>query len=297
MSSLKQIQERMAAAVMHPLTRQETMVRRRRDGATNETEAGAIIRPNDRLSSFERLEIYNRQYWFRLYTSFEEDFPGLAAIVGRRQFEGLMRAYLTDHPSTSFTLRNLGSELISWLALHPEWVEPRNLLAMDMVQLEWAHIEAFDGADLPRPTPESFAAADDTTCFKLQPWLRMLELHYPVDDLLIEVRNEAGSSDGASNNALVSRRTRIVRKASALHPEQIFLAVHRQQNSIYYRRLDAEEFRMLTAFDCGRSLDDAIETAFSASALPEEERVPFLQQAFQTWAMLGWFAQSSSDPA
>ena len=28
--------------------------------------ASEFIKPNDRLSSFERLEIYNRQYWFRL---------------------------------------------------------------------------------------------------------------------------------------------------------------------------------------------------------------------------------------
>jgi hypothetical protein len=98
----------MAAAVMHPLTRGETMPHRRRDGSSNVSEADAIIRPNDRLTSFERLEIYNRQYWFRLYSSFEEDFPGLQAVLGRAKFDALMRAYLTDCPSESFSLRNLG---------------------------------------------------------------------------------------------------------------------------------------------------------------------------------------------
>ena len=68
---------------MHPLTQQETMPRKRKDGTLNKSEADAIIKPNDRLSSFERLEIYNRQYWFRLYSSFEEDFPGLMAVIGR----------------------------------------------------------------------------------------------------------------------------------------------------------------------------------------------------------------------
>ena len=55
-------------------------------GRSNEREACEFIRPNDRLSSFERLEIYNRQYWFRLFSSFEEDFPGVQAIVGRNGF-------------------------------------------------------------------------------------------------------------------------------------------------------------------------------------------------------------------
>jgi hypothetical protein len=39
-----------------------------------ECEAAVLIKPNDSLSSLERLEIYNRQYWFRLYSSFEDDF-------------------------------------------------------------------------------------------------------------------------------------------------------------------------------------------------------------------------------
>ncbi len=59
----------MAAAVMHPLTRGETMPRAGATARRTLSEADAIIRPNDRLTSFERLEIYNRQYWFRLYSS------------------------------------------------------------------------------------------------------------------------------------------------------------------------------------------------------------------------------------
>src|SRR5277367_2216789 len=150
MSNLLEIQRRVAAAIMHPLTQQETMPRKRKDGTSNTREADDIIKPNDRLSSFERLEIYNRQYWFRLYTSFEEDFPGLKAIVGGAKFDTLMRDYLTECPSESFSLRNLGSQLESWLLAHPAYLEPRTQLALDMVHLEWAHIEAFDsGEDSP----------------------------------------------------------------------------------------------------------------------------------------------------
>src|SRR5260370_32290524 len=52
--------------------------------------------PSATLSSVERLEIYNRQYWFRLYDSFEEDFPGLKAVLGQKRFERLMRAYRSE---------------------------------------------------------------------------------------------------------------------------------------------------------------------------------------------------------
>src|ERR1700751_4534398 len=115
MSELLELQRHVAAALMHRLTRNETMRTRRRDGVSNASEAARFIKPNDRLSSFERLEIYNRQYWFRLYSSFEEDFPGLKAVIGNAKFETLMRENLRECPSTSFTLRNLGSRLVEWV--------------------------------------------------------------------------------------------------------------------------------------------------------------------------------------
>lgn len=289
MSDLLDIQRRVAAAVMHPLTRQETMLRRRKNGVSNTVEAEALIKPNDRLTSFERLEIYNRQYWFRLYSSFEEDFPGLMAVIGRKQFDALMRAYLTDFPSTSFTLRNLGSHLEEWLREHQEHIEPRKELAMDMVRIEWAHIEAFDSAIEPLLDADELAEIHDGSQLHLQPYLRLLELRYPVDDLIIEVRSESGSSDSSSNNASIARKRRSVRHIASLQPEEIYLAVHRHENSVYYKRLSREEYRLLAALIAGESLSKAIDGALENSAISEDGHASFLQNAFQTWYSLGWF--------
>jgi len=291
MSELLELQRRVAAAIMHPLTKSETMPHRRRDGISNENEAAAFIKPNDRLTSFERLEIYNRQYWFRLYTSFEEDFPGLEAIIGRAKFEKLMRDYLTECPSQSFSLRNLGSHLESWLLAHPEYVEPRGQLAMDMVRLEWAHIEAFDAAEDPLLDADDLAAIDETSVLRVQPYLQVLELHYPVEDLLIELRSERGSSDSSSNNASVARKTRRVRRIAVLPPEQIFLAIHRHENSVYYKRLEREDFRLLQSLLSGAPIGQAIDSAFEGSSIAEDERGLWLQQIFASWSSLGWFTR------
>lgn len=287
--NLKEIQRRMAAAVMHPLTRSETMPRRRRDGASNPAEAEAIIRPNDRLTSFERLEIYNRQYWFRLYTSFEEDFPGLEAILGRAKFDRLMREYLTACPSESFTLRNLGSRLESWLTAHPEFIAPHETLALDMVRLEWAHIEAFDSEERPPLSADVFANVGEQTELHLQPHLRLLALSYPVDDLLLQVRTEDGSSASSTNNASAARKRRHVRQVAALEPRPVHIAVHRLQNSVWYKPLSGEEFRLLRAIQSGIPLGAAIDEAFQTSDVPEDQRPAFLRESFAAWAMLGWF--------
>jgi hypothetical protein len=288
-TGLLEIQRRMAAAVMHPLTRSETMPRRRRDGTSNKSEADAIIRPNDRLTSFERLEIYNRQYWFRLYSSFEEDFPGLQTILGRARFDSLMRAYLTDCPSESFTLRNLGSRLEAWLGEHPEHLGPHAQLALDMVRLEWAHIEAFDSEERPRLGAKKFAAIDENSTLRLQPHLRVLALSWPVDDLLLQVRTENGSAASSTNNASVARRRRHVRHIAGMAPRPIQLAIHRHENTVWYKELSPEEYRLLAALIEGKTLGESIDLALRDSEIPEEQRPAFLQEAFANWSMLGWF--------
>src|SRR3974390_852371 len=108
---LMQLQRTMARAVMQPLPSSERMQRRSPDGRPMKHYASRFIKPNDRLTSFERLEIYNRQYWFRILSALAEDFEGLRTIVGDKAFEKLSIAYLLDCPSRSFTLRNLGARL------------------------------------------------------------------------------------------------------------------------------------------------------------------------------------------
>ncbi len=289
--ALHELQKRMATAVMEPLTRNETARRVRRDGADMEREAAAFIKPNDSLTSLERLEIYNRQYWFRLYSSFEDDFPGLQAVLGRRQFEHVMRAYLDECPSISFTLRDLGSRLHAWLTKHQELIAPNSRLAEDIAGLEWAHIEAYDAGTEPTPTPEFFANLTDTTVFQLQPSVRLLKLSYPVDELLIAVRQGAGSSDTYSNNAAATRKVNAVRRVAKLPPAQIWLAVHRQEFTVYYKRLTPEEFRMLTAIQAGEVLGTAFEAAFTNSSMDEAVRLNFLQECFHQWAVLGWLCE------
>jgi len=289
MSDLQDLQRRVAAMVMQPLTRAEAMRRRALNGRSTNMEAQALIKPNRVLTSFERLEIYNRQYWFRLLSSFADDFPGLRAIVGARQFEGLMRAYLTECPSESFTLRNLGSRLKEWLQSNPQWIAPRTRLALDMVTLEWAHIEAFDGGYEPKLTPADIESAGLELRVALQPYIRLVPLRYAVDDLLIEVHDHEGNAGASSNAACQRQFRRRIRYYQQPEPARIYLAVHRMDDSVYYKRLQPESYRMLKALSKHESLETAIGLAFEKSSMPEEDRIIAVQQWFGNWAELGWF--------
>src|SRR6202142_4065397 len=129
---LLSLQRRMARAVMTPLTRSERMRAVAPDGRSMRAAANRFIKPNDRLTSFERLEIYNRQYWFRVLSAFSEDFSGLRAVLGQRRFDAMANAYLIANPSRSFTLRNLGARLESWLRKNPKWAGSNLKLALDI---------------------------------------------------------------------------------------------------------------------------------------------------------------------
>ncbi len=254
--------------------------------------ASRFIKPNDRLTSFERLEIYNRQYWFRVLSALSEDFPGLHAILGERRFDAMSKAYLIANPSRSFTLRNLSARLESWLRKNPKWAGTKQNLALDIVRLEWADIEAFDGKAEPALRPEDLAsAAGPRMKLNIQPYVRLLSFRYPVDDLLLEVRKEDEDTDFASNTFTEHRKRKRVRAIAKLKPAQIFLAVHRVDYSVYFRRIEREEFAILTALRQGNTLGAAVESAFRKSAFAPDERPAKVQAWFATWSALGWFCR------
>ena len=136
--SLLEIQRAMAAAVMMPLTPNEDMQPVARDGRDMRAVAESFIAPNNRLRAFDRLVLYTRQSWYRLLDALADDFPALRAVLGPRRFETLSIAYLQVYPSRSFSLRNLGSSLVGWMADHPENSGRRHRLALDVARLEWA---------------------------------------------------------------------------------------------------------------------------------------------------------------
>ena len=292
--NLIEIQHRMLDAVMQPLTPGEQMQPRARDGKSMREVAAEFIKPNDRLSSFERLEIYNRQYWFRVLASLDEDFPGLRAIIGQRRFDALCKAYLVDCPSQSFTLRNLGSRLESWLRSHPEWIQPRASLALDMVRLEWAEIEAFDGAAEPVLTPGDALASEPDPQFSLQPYLQLIKLRYPVDDLLVAIRKDSSEAGMASNAVSERRKQTRVRKVARQKPQAIYLVVHRVEYSVYFKRLEPEAFTFLKALREGKTLSDAVVLAFQRSDVHESNLLGIVQNWFENWSTLGWFCRPKS---
>ncbi len=126
--------------------------------------------------------------------------------------------------------------------------------AGDMARFEWARIVAFDAAVLPKP---DLARADAALRLALQPHLSLLRLSYEVD-----------------------------RASAKPRRKRLFVAVHRQGETVFHKRLAAAEFALLSALGRGLTLGRALQ---AAPASPER-----LQTWFKTWAALGWLARPSA---
>ena len=294
--NLEELQRTMAAAVMQPLTSEEEMqpsdTTGRWDGRPMSEVAGEFIAPNSRLTAFERLEIYNRQYWFRLQSAFHEDFAGLRAVVGVERFESLMNAYLSAHPSRSFTLRNLGSKLLDWLANNPQYAGRRQVLALDVVRVEWACVEAFDNAEFPPLTVEAVSTIGAESRLGLQPHVQLLALSYPADDLVLDMHQheKRESSEAGTRHESDTEESYTPLR---LRKHATWLAVHRSDLSLYYRRLTRAEYLTLCALRDGLTLQQALETGFAGSRLVIGSQLNLVRTWFTNWSQLGWLCQRS----
>ena len=293
--SLAHIQREMARAVMMPLTAEEEMQRESPDGKAMERVAASFIAPNSRLSSFERLEIYNRQYWFRVLGALTEDFPALRSVIGARSFEAMSVAYLTAHPSRSFSLRNLGSHLAGWLKNHPHYAGRRARLAQDVARIEWAFVEAFDNAEHEALTLEQISTLDGNSRLGLQPHLRLVELEFPVDDLVLNLHqkdkrqtSEAGIRPEDDDG--------VAAKLPTLRLKQTWLAAHRVDHSVYYLRLKRGEFHTLNSIRAGRPLAEAIEAGITIARVPSARKPQLVREWFAAWAELGWICAPDLEP-
>ncbi|HVJ45229.1 MAG TPA: DNA-binding domain-containing protein [Luteolibacter sp.] len=221
-------------------------------------KARELMKPGSNLSSEERLELYHRQYWFRVLDSIAEDFPVLRKMAGEAQFWNLMEAYLSACPSGSFTLRHLGRRMdefvSSWDGL--DVVERRWFSSI--AKLEYAYMEIFEAADFETVPPDQLATAE----LILQPHVFLLELPVPAD--LCEDWETFTPNDDPP----------------------VWVAVWRGETRGRLQcRLDDVEFELLLRLRNGGKLDALFSEPASREPEPEE-----ISRWFTNWQSRGWIA-------
>jgi len=285
-ADIVKLQRLMTHALLRPLTKDDGLQEKWIDGRAMADVAAEFIKPNDRLSAFERLQLYNRMYWFRLIDIMHADNPGLRAVVGDRKFDRIVQAYLAKYPSRSFTLRNLGSRLPQFLLEEPRLTAPHTKLAHAVAVFEWAQTVAFDEATRPVITPAEIGRTPPARLkLALQPYITLLAPGFAVDDYVIAVKERDALRTEASNavdSARAVKRSRAVRRPRR---ERVWLAVHRHNNRLFYKRLERPAFLILSALAAGRPLAQAV-AAGGRRVKPAQ-----VSSWFATWTELGWLCR------
>lgn len=291
-AELRALQRATLAVVMNPLTHANRTAPRLRDGTPTRATVARVAKGNDRLTALERLEIYNRMYWFRVLDSLHEDCPGLRAALGERRFMRLAEAFLGKYPSRYWTLRDLPQRLARFIREEPRWAAPHTALCEDIARFEWAQVEVYDGAARPVFTLDDLLDADPAKLrLSLQPYLQLLDLRYPVDDFLIAIRKRDALLRGDASNAPTALRRRADSKVPRPHRAPCCLAVHRHEGKIYFKRLEPAAFKILVAIRAGRTLERALAAGLPRAKSARTDWAAQVQTWFRTWMELGWFCR------
>lgn len=107
----------------------------------------------DHFDLVNRLSVYAEAYFHRLSNSLADDFPATVRFLGDDDFRRLINDYLKIHPSSSFTLADVGENLAAFVAetrAEEPWLEP-------LIKTEWLLIEAFYAPDSKALTPIELA--------------------------------------------------------------------------------------------------------------------------------------------
>lgn len=227
-----------------------------------------VIKQEYGLDRESRLWIYRSMYPARMVEAMQVDFPGVLYALGREAFEELVMDYVEEHPSTSWTLNQLGHQFPAFLASHKS-LRGRGFVS-ELAELELTLAKVFEEPEAPALQSERLQSlsADDWEylLLKPRPTSKLLHFRYPVSSYLFRVDqgHEPRRPRRETQRILIMRRSY-------------------QMNRVV---LSGAGHFLLQQLFAGRSLGQAIERLMRRH--PEVE-APDLQRWFGQWGEWGIF--------
>ncbi|MDR3624522.1 MAG: putative DNA-binding domain-containing protein [Chlamydiales bacterium] len=274
--NIKQIQSWFASIITQPLNSEQKSSNTTPRGTLLETEAPNFVTPNAFLQPHERIQIYNQQYWWRLYKTLQEIFPTVARLFGYYDFNmQLVTPYLTKFPSKTWSLHELGRKMPFWISRN--YKESDKAVILMFSRIDWAFQESFVAKSYPplslqNKTPDDLADMLSIK-IKLQPHVHLFKCDGPFlifrDSFLKE------SIDHWIENDFPS-----LPKDDTYH-----YLIYRNANnsSVHWETITAGQYKLLRLLKKGCSLIDACAILEEEVASIYQEAVQNIQQWFKTW--------------
>ncbi len=246
MTKLVKIQEWFGALISQPLT-----------STFSKEEVGKYITPSKALEPHQRLKLYHQQYWWRLLSCLQENFPALTLLYGYERFnDEIGIPYLSENPPTHWALCRLGQSL-------PGWFKEKDL------ERDLATIEA--------ATQASFWSKEQEPCdlnlekkVFLQPHIHLFEL----------------------GGDLFTFRDELLKEHSVTEVRQgkcFFVLYRNPKNQVKWKEISIGEHRLLTLLKKGTSIQEALDQIELEGGEPFREAEELLPLWFREWTYLKWF--------
>ncbi len=188
-------------------------------------------------------QVYARMYASRLHDALVEDYPKLRAALGDDQFAALAHRYFQARPPRSFTLRDAGVDLSTYLR---DAETALGLWPSQVAALERARVEAFDGRDAVVLAQDDVAAVGDALPDLILRWVptsSLVNLTWNVDDMWSAIEDASSPVAPAMLDGTTPRT----------------VLVWRRDTTVIHRTLDADEAELAPQLVAGASFAEICE--------------------------------------
>ena len=220
---LAQFQERFGRMLRTPLDRESGTLQAATQSYEQSLTSAALA--SQKLSSADRLAIYNRQYWFRLFTLFHGAFPVTTRLLGHFTFNAHVARFLEARPPRDWDIDSalLGFETflaqvlaVGTVAIEGQQTGVAQLGVVQAARMDAAYHRVFRApAIVPFHPGAEHAEQLLTSRLVISPAAALLEEHWPLCDLRKTITATTGEAPIPLPAALSEPRFWLLLRANA----------------------------------------------------------------------------------
>lgn len=251
-----------------------------------EIEAALHISPSPTLQPWQRIEVYNQQYWWRLLSVMHDLYPLVTRLFGYQDFnESIAVPYLNLLPSNHWSIDCIGNRLPAWIQSNYEGDDKE--LVTDAVAIDFAYVDSFLKAENPPIDISHYGEKELAQLIHkrifLQPHIHLFALNYD----LFQFRDE-----------MVAQEPEYWVENDFPHlpkEKRYYSIVYRNKHGdVLWDTLSSAEFHVLWKFQEGCTIEDACDWLERQDAAMSDEAAAHIHFWFQEWTMRGWLTLAKS---
>lgn len=274
-AEVKNLQEWFASIIVRPVTENEEVDPISPSGHSIKKEAEHYISPSDCLEPHQRIEIYNKQYWWRLINAMQKNFPLTLRLLGYEKFEKNTVQYLVKYPPDYWSLTALGRNFPEWIKESYESTDVK--LILEAAQVDQYFYLSSITSNFPSISKEAVANENFLNeNINLQPHVFLLKSSHDlpaVREVIIENDPEYSKEHGLPK----------------LQENNLYCVVFRNMNSnISWKKVSQAEYLLLGFFKEGTNILKACDWIKSQESHLQEAMTNKFHIWIQSWTQLGW---------